>query len=618
MIKKILLLIFLLASYLGAYDSVKVLNNNITLHKAAWLSIAKNISAQEAKTLFLNNQFNSFEKQAKSLGYSPNVVWYGFEISIKESKETQYIDFKDITKEHADLYVFDGENLIKKESNGYIVPIDERKNKDFFINFQLQNSSKTLLYIFKTTSVHPHYNAFSLGTNKEIHKNWDERNTIFTIFFGIFLALILYNLFLYLIAKDKSYLFYCVYTTGLFLVNLLMYGYLNVIFPSLTPHTALFISIAMQIEIIGLVFFTEHFLQLKTDGIFMSKLNRYLLIINLVLSFAIPIAKGLQPIFILSLFVLFFSLLYTAFRSYKNGFRPAIFYLLATGVTLLSIILFMSMHQANLLPYNIWTFHLTNFGLGWDMVILSFALAYRIRILEEQKRDKARLLLIQSKNKSLGELTGNIAHQWRTPLGEVGSIFTNLQAKLSYSNISKEELQESINLGSDIIDHLSKTINTFEHFFQNSSKKQHFSISESIKKNIDFIKHSLQNIEITYTTEKEDTLYGNENEFSQVLINIILNAKDALIANNIQNPKISISSMSKNNLHTITIQDNAGGIKIKPIEKIFTPYETDKDDGSGIGLYIVKNLIKQSFHGTIEASNNSNGATFIIKLPKRT
>lgn len=578
------------------------------------MSIAKDIPEQEAKTLFLNNKFQNFEKQAKSLGFSSNFVWYAFEISVKENKETQYIDFKDITKEHVDLYVFDGENLIEKETNGYVVPIGERKNQDFFINFELQNSAKTLLYLFKTASVHPHYNAFSIGNSKEIHKDWISRDNIFLFSFGIFLALILYNLFLFLITKDKSYLFYCVYTTGLFLVNSLMYGYLNLVFPSLTPYTALLISIAMQIEIIGLVFFTEHFLQLKTDDIFMSRFNRYLLIINLVLSFAIPLAKGLQPIFILSLFVLFFSLLYTAFRSYKNGFKPTIFYLLATGIALLSIILFMSMHQANLLPYNIWTFHITSFGLDWDMVILSFALAYRIRILEEQKRDKDRLLIIQSKNKSLGELTGNISHQWRTPLGAVGSIFTNLQAKLSYTSISKEELQESINLGSDIIEHLSKTINTFEHFFQNSSKKQNFSISESIKKNIDFIKHSLQNIEITYTIGDNDTIYGNENEFAQVLINIILNAKDAFITNNIQNPKISISSMSENNLHTITIQDNAGGIKIKPIEKIFAPYETDKDDGSGIGLYIVKKVVEKRFNGTITVKNNHEGAEFIITL----
>jgi signal transduction histidine kinase len=112
-------------------------------------------------------------------------------------------------------------------------------------------------------------------------------------------------------------------------------------------------------------------------------------------------------------------------------------------------------------------------------------------------------------------------------------------------------------------------------------------------------------------------MLGYKNEYSQVLINIINNARDVLVQRKIQNPKITIT-ISENKSNIITkIEDNAGGIKSTPIEKIFDPFFTyEKINGSGIGLFMSKLIIENNMNGKLEVSNNKKGAIFTVTIPK--
>jgi signal transduction histidine kinase len=107
------------------------------------------------------------------------------------------------------------------------------------------------------------------------------------------------------------------------------------------------------------------------------------------------------------------------------------------------------------------------------------------------------------------------------------------------------------------------------------------------------------------------------NELSQIFINLIQNSRDAFIYNKIKKRIINISTKNIDSIITITFQDNAGGIKIKDINKIFEPYFTTKhsSSGTGLGLFMSRMICEQGFNGTIIAKNYQNGAIFIIKIP---
>lgn len=126
------------------------------------------------------------------------------------------------------------------------------------------------------------------------------------------------------------------------------------------------------------------------------------------------------------------------------------------------------------------------------------------------------------------------------------------------------------------------------------------------------------NIKLDIIIQKNPTLIGYKNEYSQVLINIINNAKDILIQRKIENPYIKISIYERKENIITTIEDNGGGIKVEPIEKIFEPFFTyQKINGSGLGLFMSKLIIQNNMNGKLEASNSENGAFFKITIPKK-
>ncbi|MDO8453287.1 MAG: HAMP domain-containing sensor histidine kinase, partial [Sulfurimonas sp.] len=264
----------------------------------------------------------------------------------------------------------------------------------------------------------------------------------------------------------------------------------------------------------------------------------------------------------------------------------------------------------------IWTFNLVSFGLMWDIFFLSFAIAYRIRLLQEENIKNERLAMMKFRETTIGELSGNIAHQWRQPLAELGSISANIEAKLKYGEIQKEELLEQISLSTTILKHLSETVNTFSKFFQNLKTNEKFSVQEEIQRCVDFIADSMQHngIEIIFSEKTDVFLTGHANEFAQVILNILLNAKDILIEREIQKRYIKIEMKQHANNFTIFISDNGGGVNIKPIKSIFESYVTDKQNGTGIGLFMAKTILTQKFNAKIKVYNNKNGAVFELSF----
>ena len=235
-------------------------------------------------------------------------------------------------------------------------------------------------------------------------------------------------------------------------------------------------------------------------------------------------------------------------------------------------------------------------------------------------REKDKQLLQQSKLAQMGEMISMISHQWRQPLAAIASTTTNLDFKIMMDNISKGELQDEIKNIENYVQHLSKTIDDFRNFFKENKNKELKSIDSLVDNSISLVKNLLVNKNITIIKEFKckEHIYTYTNEISQVLLNLISNAKDAFLENTTKEPTITISTYCKDDYIYISCHDNAGGISEDIIDNIFNPYFSTKKekDGTGLGLYMSKIIIEDHCDGKLTVENKSNGALFTIKLRK--
>jgi len=216
----------------------------------------------------------------------------------------------------------------------------------------------------------------------------------------------------------------------------------------------------------------------------------------------------------------------------------------------------------------------------------------------------------------MGEMIGNIAHQWRQPLTQLSSILINIELHFERKKLTKEKLSAKINEANEQISFMSNTIDDFRNFFSSGKTKQDYAVSTLIEKVKKLMNASLKNHNIKLDIQIQDdfVLNGYPNEIAQALVNIVSNAKDVILERGIKNPLIAIKAFKQNHKNIITIQDNAGGIKIMPHDKIFEPYFSTKHAsvGTGIGLYMTKIIIEKNNNGKISVKNLHNGAIFTI------
>jgi two-component system, NtrC family, C4-dicarboxylate transport sensor histidine kinase DctB len=237
----------------------------------------------------------------------------------------------------------------------------------------------------------------------------------------------------------------------------------------------------------------------------------------------------------------------------------------------------------------------------------------------DQRYKKEQLLIQQSKLASLGEMIGNIAHQWRQPLNTLGLVVQNIHFTYKEDGLNDEFMDKSLNKVNLLTQNMSKTIDDFRNFFKPDKERENFNLNDLTKDTLALVEASFEHsgIKINTLDNSEVFIYGFRNEFSQTLINILNNAKDAIIDKNIEKPEVNIEIGLDNNYSFIKIKDNAGGIPSNIFDKIFDPYFTTKEEGkgTGIGLYMAKIIIEQNMKGKLEVKNINNGVEFTIKIP---
>ncbi|AXH09840.1 hypothetical protein CP960_07475 [Malaciobacter halophilus] len=248
-----------------------------------------------------------------------------------------------------------------------------------------------------------------------------------------------------------------------------------------------------------------------------------------------------------------------------------------------------------------------------------------VDLTHSKKREK--VLFEQSKLASMGEMIGNIAHQWRQPLSAISTSASGLKLQYEVKVMDDEMFHKSIDNILKSTNYLSNTIDDFKNYIKGDKVVTKFDVSHAIDNSIELLSATFKNhgINIVKNFDKIE-IYSCFNELIQVLINILNNSKDALNKNCKDEKVIFITIKDEKDTVIIEITDNALGAKDKILPKIFEPYFTTKSQsqGTGLGLYMSHNIVTESLKGTIFASNkefiynskDAKGLCMQITLPK--
>lgn len=246
------------------------------------------------------------------------------------------------------------------------------------------------------------------------------------------------------------------------------------------------------------------------------------------------------------------------------------------------------------------------------------SLESRIEMAVAESRKKDDLIIQQSRLTAMGEMISTIAHQWRQPLNNIGLIVQSLQLAFRANDLTQQEMDEEIAETMKILQQVSDTIDDFRNYFSSEEEAVSFNINEIINRSLTFIEPSLRRKGISLELNEEPgvSAEGYPNEYMQAFLNIMLNAKDALLAFQVAQPQIRIRIFHDNGRSIVTVSDNGGGIREDALPKIYEPYFTTKNQntGAGIGLYMAKAIIEKKMCGSLSARNVDNGAEFRIEV----
>ncbi len=476
------------------------------------------------------------------------------------------------------------------------------------LKFTYDPSIDNSVYYFKLSPApYEHSYRFLAITSKNNFYDELEKGMIVLLSLGVIIGLIfmagLYNGAMYYYNKDKSFLYYMFMQFGIALVLFNMMGILNFTNSSLA-RSETYYSLCSLFAIFFTTLFSKTFFDTK---IHTPKLN---FLLNIYMAM-IAIDAFLSIFYVSIIFkynllpFMALSYIYIAFKRLKQGFKPALFYLF--GWVFLVLALFLDAF----LKFEFFVNPLF-VGTALEAIFFSFALSYKIKMINDEKAEQKELLVHQSKLASMGEMIANIAHQWRQPLTHLSYTVMNIEDAFKHKSLDDKYLEKKVKEANGQIDFMSQTIDDFKEFYTPHKEKENFSLVEASKQVLVMMHHALeeQDIEVELIILNDLEIKNYKNEYKQVLLNLVSNAKDALVSRVILKPKITLTIDGK----TVSVADNAGGIQDELMHKIFEPYFSTKENNSGIGLYMSKMIVERNMGGELSVSNEGEGALFWVRV----
>lgn len=546
---------------------------------------------------------NAFALSIENISFSTenNTSFINTSLPIKIHDSQDYLIKIDINRAAKDT---NEEYLLKiytEHGRDYLEYSKEYTQETLEKNLLDLSDSNLSSYIFKiNNATNSIYFDAEIVKKREYFKKRELTKLLYGVSYGVMLSAILYYLAFFIYNRDRSYIYYSL--TQFFMLIILI---LITVKSSGSSDEKLF-AVLFSFYIIFISLFTASFLQLKKYAPFYNKLiivSGFILIFEAFTNFFtklhIPTAE-LMLVYIVVAVVIYV----------KTKQNYILFYLLGWGIMISSLI-FIEI-QTLLLERNYFSaddiLHIT---IPLESLILAFALSYKMKSLEEEKQEKEQMLVHYDKKASIGDMVDSIAHQWRQPLTHIGYLIMNISAAIANNKLDEKlwnKKQNEINLQ---LEYMSKTIDDFRDFYNPNAVNEEFSVYECVHKVYQIIKPTLKlhEIELNVKNSDELILFANESELSQVVLNLISNAKDAFEKNKIINKKINIFIAKK----SIIVEDNAGGVDKSIEKKLFSLYTSTKKNG-GVGLYMSNLIIEKHFNATIQYTPIKNGSRFSINF----
>ncbi|NQY22902.1 MAG: cache domain-containing protein [Campylobacteraceae bacterium] len=241
----------------------------------------------------------------------------------------------------------------------------------------------------------------------------------------------------------------------------------------------------------------------------------------------------------------------------------------------------------------------------------------KIALALKEAQEKDRAMLHQSRLARMGKMLNMISHQWRQPLSQLAGIMMELETTVAFKKANNQFVLTCASDATKIIQFMSLTIDDFKNFFKPEKNKEYFYVSSACNEAISLIKDSLinENIRLHLDIKNDKKIKGYKREYAQVILNFLVNAKDALLSKKIKDAHITLSIDTKDNRSIVSVKDNAQGIIEENMDLIFEPYfSTKKAQGTGLGLYMAKMIIETNMQGKLSVHNDENGAVFKIVI----
>jgi signal transduction histidine kinase len=218
----------------------------------------------------------------------------------------------------------------------------------------------------------------------------------------------------------------------------------------------------------------------------------------------------------------------------------------------------------------------------------------------------------------MGEMISMIAHQWRQPLNRLSYMLMNIEGAFEHGQLDAKYLRGKLTEAEGTLEYMSHTINDFRDFFRPDKARETLRVSHALEQTLGLLEKSFDahgiDVEVQLDCDTELPLYRNE--LIQVFLNVITNAKDALVERRTASPRIGLFCYETGQFVVVRICDNAGGIDTAVAERIFEPYFSTKEkrQGTGLGLYMARTIVEEHFNGELTFENGEEGACFFIKI----
>lgn len=589
------------------------------------------------------SRFKPAESAIYNFGFVEHPIWIVFDVRIPGSGGPEWVlRIDNLHIDEYDLYRVDGGRLTLLERSGdTIFAPKPYGSRTFWAPLKTSGAEATFLLKIQTEGALQV--PLSAETLSEAYRGESRSNLLFGLYYGVLTLLLVYNMVLYLVVKEIHYFNYLLFLASYMLFQLNFDGVGQ---EWLWPGNVWMANS-------GLAFF------IFLTAVFGFRFGRYFLMLKRYApetERAIYFAEALSFVGVLSTLFLdyhtaitaaaFWSaitpwiLIYAGFIVLPH-YRAARYYLAGWIVFLLATIL-VALNQLGAVPSHPVMFYVQQVGSLIQMVLLSFALADRINMMKfdhlaklrefneklqakivkkvDELRQKDRLMIQQSRQAAMGEMIENIAHQWRQPLNQLSLIQSNIFFEYELGSLDRGKMQTYQEQAEALMEYMTHTIDDFRNFFQPDRESAPFCICSAIEKVLELIKPALTryHIEVDLICGGRPQAFGHENEFSQVMINLLNNAKDAMLEHRIEAPRIEIRVGREDAATFVSICDNGGGVDAAIVDRIFDPYFTTKfkAQGTGIGLYMVKMIMEKSMNGSVCLRNSDEGACFTLELPQ--